>query len=193
VNRRLSRLLTVAVVGASLLGATAALSTTALAHSELVESTPTDGEVLPRPPEQVQLTFGEDVQSQGSGIVVKSPSGERVDAPETFSVDGNVASIDLLSSTQDDGVYTDGQYTVSYRIVSADGHIVSGSYDFRLRGTPSSESPRPSLTSTLNATPAADPSPSSDTGVIWVLGLGAIGIVLVAAVISVAVRGRRGR
>jgi hypothetical protein len=168
-------------------------ATTASAHSELLESNPASGAVLDEAPRNVELTFGEEVQSQGSGIVVKGPSGQRYDDPASFAVDRNVATVDL----QRDGL-VDGRYTVSYRVVSADGHIVSGSYDFRLRGVAASDSaapPTPAPTSTLDASPATGSldSSGSDGGVIWVLGLGAIGLVLVAAVISVAVRGRRGR
>jgi methionine-rich copper-binding protein CopC len=178
------------IIGA--LGAVLFQAAPATAHSELLETSPASGAVLDAVPRDIQLTFGEEVQSQGSGIVVKGPSGQRYDDATTFTVDRNVASVELQP---DDASYVDGQYTVSYRVVSADGHIVSGSYGFRLKGVGPSGQPTPALTSTLDASPAAGTSESEDSGsgVVWVLGLGAIGIVLVAAVISVAVRGRRGR
>jgi hypothetical protein len=183
------------IIGA--LGAVLLQAAPATAHSELLETSPASGAVLDAVPRDIQLTFGEEVQSQGSGIVVKGPSGQRYDDATTFTVDRNVASVELQP---DDASYVDGQYTVSYRVVSADGHIVSGSYGFRLKGLKGvassaapSDTPTPALT--LDASPAAGTSESEDSGsgVVWVLGLGAIGIVLVAAVISVAVRGRRGR
>jgi hypothetical protein len=80
-----------------------------------------------------------------------------------------------------------GSYTVKYRIVSADGHIASDTFGYSVTGTSSSSS------SGASTQPAGDTGSTENSSgtVIWVLGLGAIGIVLVAAVISVAVRGRR--
>jgi copper resistance protein C len=187
-----SRPLAAGLLSLGVLSAVLLQATPATAHSELLETSPASGAVLDAVPREVQLTFGEDVQSQGSGIVVKGPSGQRYDDATTFTVDRNVASVELRT---DDGSYGDGQYTVSYRVVSADGHIVSGSYGFRLKSVAASDQSTPARTPTLDASPAAGTSESEDSGsgVVWVLGLGAIGIVLVAAVISVAVRGRRGR
>lgn len=189
-RRPVSQRLTAGLLGLGILGAVLAQAAPATAHSELLESSPPAGAVLDAAPRAVELTFGEDVQTQGGGIVVKGPSGTRYDDPSTFSVDGTVASVGLAPQ---DGGYVDGTYTVTYRVVSADGHIVSGSYNFRLRGVAQSDQPSP--TSTLDASPAAGTPPPEESGggVVWVLGLGAIGVVLVAAVISVAVRGRRGR
>lgn len=189
-RRPVSQRLTAGLLGLGILGAVIAQAAPAAAHSELLESSPRAGAVLDAAPRAVELTFGEDVQTQGGGIVVKGPSGQWYDDPSTFSVDGTVASVGL---SPQDGGYVDGTYTVTYRVVSADGHIVSGSYDFQLRGVAQTDKPSP--TSTLDASPVGGPPPQekSGGGVVWVLGLGAIGLVLVAAVISVAVRGRRGR
>ena len=168
----------------------------ASAHSELLESTPADGDTLTSAPRQVQLVFGENVQEQGGAIVVEAADGTRVDQPRTFATDANVATVQLTSNAPA------GKYTVTFRVVSADGHIVSDSFGYQLTPSPTA-TPASSDTATTSA-PAADSDSSpvagtndadegSGTSVIWVLGLGAIGVALVAAMIAVVVRGRRER
>lgn len=168
----------------------------AMAHSELLESTPADGSTVSEAPRQVQLVFGEDVVQQGGAIVVEASDGARVDQAKTFATDANVATVQLVNDTPP------GQYTVNFRVVSADGHIVSDTFDYRLKSTPQpSASPSDSATTSQATTePSSSPVAATDEGdedsgvsVVWVLGLGAIGLALVAAMIAVAVRGRRDR
>ena len=167
----------------------------AFAHSELLESTPAAGATLSEAPRQVQLVFGENVQEQGGAIVVQAGDGSRVDQAGTFATNANVATVQLAKEAPS------GKYTVNFRVVSADGHVVSDSFNYRLE----SSAPSTPSTSASTAPSAATPDPSSsplaatndadDSGssAVWILGLGAIGLVLVAAMIAVAVRGRRDR
>ncbi len=180
----LTRVLVAAVAS---LVALAGVGAPALAHSELLKSTPADGDRLTKAPRQVELVFGEGVQEQGGAIVVTDPDGARVDKASTFTTDGNVAAVALSPAT------TAGEYTVSYRVVSADGHVVRGTYAYELAGTSPSPSEADSTRSVATPSPVAATGADEDsTGVVWVLGLGAIGLALLAAVIAVAVRGRRG-
>jgi methionine-rich copper-binding protein CopC len=183
----------------------AALATTALvallwmlpapsasAHSELVESTPAAGAELRKAPTEVELVFGEGVQQQGGSIVV-SVRDTIVSRDGTFTTSDNLASVQLEPNGQA------GTYTVAFRVVSADGHIVSDRFVYTVRGgastspTSSTETPSVDESPVAGTTEPTEDSEDSGTGVVWVLGLGAIGLVLVAAVISVAVRGRRDR
>lgn len=167
--------------GAALSGALLLVGAPASAHSELEQTTPEAGSTVEAAPTQVELVFGEDVQAAGSGIVVKGPDGSRYDQPSTFAVNGTTASVQLKTSGQA------GTYTVTFRVVSTDGHVVSDSFEYTVAD--SAAVPVPVTESTGPAAPQDDNAVSA----VWVLGLGAIGIVLVAAVIAVAVRGRRGR
>lgn len=171
------------------------LTVPAEAHSDLVDSTPTSGDRLTTAPTQVELVFGEPVQQAGGSIVVKASDGGRVDAPGTFSTDQNVATVQLTD------VDTAGRYSVAYRVVSADGHVVTGTFTYQLAG-PASETAPASETGPATDDPAVAATPLAGTttdggagqesaGVVWVLGLGAIGLVLVAAIVAVALRGRR--
>ncbi|MCZ3387589.1 MAG: copper resistance protein CopC [Actinomycetia bacterium] len=164
--------------------------TAASAHSELVESTPADGAELKQAPTQVQLVFDEAIQQQGGDIVVSVRASTVSDAT-TFATEANVATIGLTGPAQP------GSYTVKYRIVSADGHIGSGTFGYSVTGT-SPASPDATTSPPQDAGDTGDTGNSGDSEdssgtVVWVLGLGAIGIASVAAIISVAVRGRRDR
>jgi methionine-rich copper-binding protein CopC len=193
---RRSRTLLPGLTTALVAAAFALTAAPALAHSELLESTPAAGDTLTAAPQQVQLVFGENVQEQGGAIVVETAEGARVDQVKTFATDANVATVQLAKNAPA------GKYTVSFRVVSADGHIVTDSFSYQVTPT-STAGPASSAAATTSAAAAGtDSSPAAgtndaDTGsgasVVWVLGLGAIGVVLVAAVIAVVVRGRRER
>ena len=181
-RRYLRAVFVLALTAATLLGVTTAAS----AHSELVTSSPNDGQVLRKAPDSVSLTFNEDVQQSGGAIVVTGPDNKRYDVASGFAVVGTTASVPLRTAT------VSGQYAVSYRIVSADGHVVEESYAYRVTLPGSSTTAEPLVTT---APLAADPVPASDdsgsVSTVWVLGLGAIGLVLIAAIVSVALRRRR--
>lgn len=163
-------------------------ATSASAHSELVESTPAVGASLTKPPTQVELVFAESVQQAGGSIMV-SLGGMVLSDPSTFTASDNVASVQLPDATQP------GTYRVTFRVVSADGHPVRDSFEYVLKGTgkgslyTDAADPR----TTPLAEESGDGSDDGGGAVVWVLGAGAIGIALVAALIAVAVRGRRDR
>lgn len=164
----------------------------ASAHSELIESTPVSGATLDKAPNEVQLVFGEPVQQQG-GYILVSVRDTIVSEESTFAANENVATVQLVAAGQP------GTYTVSFRVVSADGHIVSDKFEYEVVDASVYTSTDPTQTSSDDASQAAATSaptgePDGSNGsVVWVLGLGAIGIALVAAMIAVAVRGRRDR
>lgn len=114
-------------------GLSFALATPAQAHSELISSSPTDGEESYTPPDVITLEFNETIQDIGNEIVVTGPSGADVadGAPE---IDGPLVTQALAASQDPEGAI--GTYTVTWRVVSADGHPISGEFTFEvLRGT----------------------------------------------------------
>lgn len=180
-------LLRVSAVAAFAAAAGLLLSSPALAHSELIASSPDDGEVLVTAPSAIVLTFAEDVLPEGSGIVVSGPDGKRYDIADSLDVSGTEASISLKPAT------AEGRYDVSYRIVSADGHVASGALTYSVGGVEAAGGPSATASESPTPTPASSTGEPDDGGsVVWVLGLGAIGIVLIAAMIAVFTRGRRG-
>jgi copper transport protein len=95
----------------------------AAAHATLVSTDPAEGARLERAPDQVTLEFSEGV-SLGAGYArVLGPDGARVDSG-TAEVDGTVLTIPLRADRPDGG------YLVTYRVISADSHPISGAYSF---------------------------------------------------------------
>ncbi|WP_100499520.1 copper resistance CopC/CopD family protein [Geodermatophilus chilensis] len=95
----------------------------AAAHAELVSTAPAEGARLDEAPDRVTLTFTEGV-SLGAGYArVLDAAGERVDAGDA-TVEGDTVVVPLRADLPDDG------YLVTYRVVSADSHPVSGAFSF---------------------------------------------------------------
>ncbi|MFI1064527.1 copper resistance CopC/CopD family protein [Streptomyces spororaveus] len=104
----------------------------AFAHAGLSGSDPGDGVVLKTAPKAVTLTFTESVGFSDDSVRVLSPGNERVNPRPAEHVDGkdNTARVDLSDELPQ------GTYTVAWRVVSADGHPISGAFVFSV-GEPS--------------------------------------------------------
>ncbi|MBN1094631.1 copper resistance protein CopC [Blastococcus sp. TML/C7B] len=95
----------------------------AAAHATLVSTDPAEGSRLDAAPSEVTLSFSEGV-SLGAGYArVLTASGDEVGGGEP-SVDGDELRIPLP------GDLGDGGYLVTYRVVSADSHPISGAFSF---------------------------------------------------------------
>ncbi|GAA4255819.1 CopD family protein [Dactylosporangium darangshiense] len=111
-------------------GALVAPAGVAGAHAVLSESNPRPGEVVQSLPAQIRLGFNEPVRAVPGKTVVVGPDGKRLNAGDPVpSADG--LSIRLRGADQPTGTYV-----VSYRVISADSHPVSGSFTFSV-GAPS--------------------------------------------------------
>ena len=97
------------------------------AHSELVSSNPSAQITIPRLPEQIELKFNEELLNLGSGnsISITTPSGEDIGMGETTTAGTKISR--LLNTTSEVGTFV-----VKYRVASADGHVLNGSYTFNL-------------------------------------------------------------
>ncbi|MEU9415097.1 copper resistance protein CopC [Streptomyces sp. NPDC048272] len=104
----------------------------AFAHAGLSGADPADGAVLKTAPQQVTLTFTESVSLSDEAVRVLSPENERANPRPAQHVDGkgNTARVELS------GTLPQGTYTVAWRVVSADGHPISGAFVFSI-GKPS--------------------------------------------------------
>ncbi len=126
-----------------LLGQLAGASTAA-AHAELVSATPADGTVLDRPPSQVTLTFTEAVNLVSGGLQLLDPDGTAVPTPEPV-VEGDTVRWPMPAALPDGG------YLVDWRVVSADGHPVSGAFSFAV----GADAAPPPVSAAPTATPDA--------------------------------------
>lgn len=105
----------------------------ASAHADLESSSPADGSRLATIPARVILRFDEPVRIIDGGTKVVSTAGARADTGEPAGGDGGRSVIISL----DPGLGSrPATYLVSYRIVSADGHIVVGSIRFGVAQNP---------------------------------------------------------
>lgn len=104
----------------------------AQAHEELVGATPAAGSSLSSLPDKIRLIFSAKLQSfDGKAvnvIVVEDPNGEQIDAGDSV-VSGATLSVNIRDRS---GF---GEFHVSYRVVSGDGHPVSGDYYFTVSET----------------------------------------------------------
>lgn len=108
------------------------LAAPASAHASLVSSTPEADATLDALPDEVELVFSQDVRAPAY-VVVTGPDGDVVDgSPE----------IDGTTVTQAVGGSTEGGYTLAYRVISADGHPISGQIAFSVgEGGPAAAEP----------------------------------------------------
>jgi copper transport protein len=97
----------------------------ALAHANLVETSPPQGGDVSKPPERVELRFNEPVDAEFDPVVVRAADGARVDTHDARvdPQDARVVLADLESVPR-------GTYTVEWRVTSIDGHVLEGRYDF---------------------------------------------------------------
>ncbi|MDO9380145.1 MAG: copper resistance protein CopC [Nocardioidaceae bacterium] len=109
------------------------------AHAVLVSSDPVDGATMAAEPSEVSLTFNEPVSSPAY-LVVESPDGTELTSGEAEVVDGTV-SHQVRASGQA------GRYRLAYRVVSADGHPISGTLHYAVTAgrpvTQAAEDPEP--------------------------------------------------
>jgi methionine-rich copper-binding protein CopC len=133
----------------------------AAAHTALASSDPAGEATATASPAAIVLTFTEDINPAFANVAVSSTDGRnwvignpRVDGPRLTAAVGP----DRL---------TNGAYTVGYRVVSADGHPVTGSYNFTVAGppvqTPATHTPAgaaPNAAEPPAASPGADTKPS---------------------------------
>ena len=119
------RLLAVAAV---LVAAGLAAPALASAHAQLEGVAPARGEVVERQPAQIEFRFDEPVEGRFGSVRVFDAAGERVDAGDAFHPDGKRERIAVGLRPS----LPDGTYTATYRVLSTDGHVVSGGSTFSI-------------------------------------------------------------
>lgn len=119
-----------------------ALAPAALAHTELEDSKPRQGARVAEPTREVTLVFSEAVEPDVLTVIVRGPGGQRYE-----SGDAEVRGRSVTQATRPLG--PDGKYEIAYRVVSADGHPVTGTVGF----TRADAAPSPTATGTPTPSP----------------------------------------
>jgi methionine-rich copper-binding protein CopC len=99
----------------------------AAAHSLLVASTPAAGAVVTTPPPYVRLRFNNRIEKRLSRVRLVDERGAvaaaLIEARDADAADSVMAKLPPLAP---------GAWRVEWQVFSTDGHVVSGSYGFRL-------------------------------------------------------------
>jgi methionine-rich copper-binding protein CopC len=94
----------------------------ASAHAALVGTDPEDGSTLATAPSAITFTFNENV-SRRAQVAVAAPDGTQVDV-------GRIRAVDRTVTATVPDVDQRGTYSASYRVISADGHPVTGTVTY---------------------------------------------------------------
>ncbi|RAV11354.1 copper resistance protein CopC [Mycolicibacterium sp. GF69] len=134
----------------------------AAAHATRIATDPAENAALTQGPATVSATFNEALQAQFAAMTVVGPDGNLWSTGEP-QVQGAVLSVGVRP------LGPSGDYTVNYRVTSADGHVITGSWSFGLT-VPGTGTPGP---------PAAAPADTStgDSIPVWPFFVGAVVIV----------------
>ncbi|MDT7581772.1 MAG: copper resistance protein [Pseudonocardiales bacterium] len=170
----------------------------AFAHTRLESSDPADGSDVTSAPESVSLRFNEDIAAEFVTLSVVGPDGTQYQTGVVSTAGGQITTaVSPLGPA--------GAYRIGYRVVSDDGHPVTGKVAFTLTAPgPGGALPTPSAALPSAAAPAPVPAPvtaavdpqadnqQSEDAPIWPWLVGAV--VLVGAGAAVALRlGRQHR
>lgn len=101
------------------------LPAVALAHAQLVRSEPIAGAVLDSAPDRVRLFFSEPIEPGFSLIQVFGVDGKRFDRNDAHIMADNIAALEATLQP-----LPPGGYTVSWRVLSIDSHVVNGTFSF---------------------------------------------------------------
>lgn len=150
------------------------------AHAELVASNPVVGAHLDALPTQVEVTFDGNLLNIGSAktniLMVKDAQGRQIDAKNS-QVLGAKLSVGVNPVT------ASGKFTVSWRVVSGDGHPEEGSYQFTVAKGAASAVPSPSTSMAPATSTTVQYEPKSDFWARYGTGL----LLLFAAALGVGI------
>ncbi len=100
----------------------------AVAHAFLVKSAPAPRAILNHPPARVELWFNERLEPAYSTLSVTGESGVPVDRGDVAvgPEDPKRLGVSLTALAP-------GRYTVRFRVLSVDGHVVESSFPFSVK------------------------------------------------------------
>jgi copper transport protein len=141
--RLLPRLLAVTAIAGGMLLATAA---PAWAHATLESTNPPSGGTVKTSPNQITLSFNENVEVSLGSIKLYDSTGKAITtgSPHHFGGSDRNVGVDIPG-------LADGAYIVTWRVISADAHPVHGAFTFGV-GVAASASTGDEAAKLLNAT-----------------------------------------
>lgn len=99
-----------------------------MAHATLVKSDPPRRASLSTPPKQIQLWFNEKIEASYASVAVLDSNKKSItdNNPEVVSDDPKSVVLNIPEIES-------GRYTVQYRVMSVDGHVIESSFDFSVK------------------------------------------------------------
>ncbi len=99
-----------------------------MAHATLVKSDPPRRASLSAPPKQIQLWFNEKIEGSYASVSVLDSNKNSIteNNPEVVLDDPKSVILNLPQIEP-------GRYTVQYRVMSVDGHVIESSFDFNIK------------------------------------------------------------
>jgi copper resistance protein C len=159
----------------------------AFAHAQFEGSDPADGASLASAPQTITLTFSDTMRQGFNTITVTGPDGAQYQAA------GDPTAQDTTVSIGVNPLGPAGVYQVGYRVLSDDGHPITGQIGFTLTqagaGAGTTPAPTTAAAAPVSAAPAPvaqETTPESGGMPVWPWIVGAI--VLVGAGVVVAMR-----
>jgi copper transport protein len=157
------------------------------AHPQIVSVEPAPNARLEQAPERVRITFNEPIEDAFASIQVLDATGRAVDRG-----DGRRAQDDPTTLSASLPPLEPGVYTVVWRVVGRDGHLVKGNFAFSIAGAPSGEpspfvpSPPPTTLPTEAGHAVDQPAPSRSSDPLPDATLAVLrSVMLIGAVVAV--------
>jgi len=98
------------------------------AHADLVKAEPARRATLTTPPKQVRLWFNEEIEVDYTSLSVLNANNEILTNEKPMASPDDPKSIYLELPE-----LPEGRYTVKYRVLSVDGHVLDSEYKFTVK------------------------------------------------------------
>lgn len=119
-HRAFALLMVLAVLG---------FSSAAWSHAALVKSVPGSREELAQSPTHIRLQFNEKIEAKFSTVALEDAAGNKLELDVPAAAPDSEFQLDVGIPKPLDA----GRYTVRYRALSQDGHVIEKSYAFTVK------------------------------------------------------------
>lgn len=161
-------------------------ATSASAHDQLIDSSPSVDQHLDAAPTQIRLEYSAEIMDVGAAVILADAAGTDWTSGDPV-LDGPTVTVPV------DPELPDGAYTVRWRVVSSDGHAISGSIPFQVGVVTASPAPASTPTPTEASTAAGSTTtPRTESAFPWrTVGIAAAGAVLAGGLYALVLVLRR--
>jgi len=156
-----------ATVMLTLFATQAMLAPAVLAHNILISSTPAAGSVIAHAPASIELVFDQDVKPFYPQIAVTITGHDPIQITPTVTGPTVTADLTIVDLPPDPPDGAPVAWQVGYRVVSADGHPVTGIINFSVGARPA---PTTDNGQHLPTTATATVQPDGRSPVWWIIG-----------------------